>query len=46
LGRYLDIYRIEVDGVSNTFDYCWTDNDYKQTQIDRMKPGYDFSSRR
>jgi len=45
LGRYLDIYKIEIDGVSNTFDYCWTDSDYKQKQIDRMIPGYDFSSR-
>jgi hypothetical protein len=45
LGRYLDIYKIEIDGVTNTFDYCWTDSDYKQQQIDRMIPGYDFSSR-
>lgn len=46
LSNYLDIYRIEVDGVSNQFDYCWTDADYKQTQIDMMRPGYDYSSRR
>jgi len=45
LGRYLDIVKIEVDGVSNTFEYCWADSDYKQQQIDRMIPGYDFSSR-
>lgn len=45
LSNYLDIYKIEVDGISNTFDYCWTDYDYKQMQIDIMKPGYDFSSR-
>ncbi len=45
LGRYLDVYKIEVDGVSNTFEYCWTDSDYKQQQINRMIPGYDFSSR-
>ena len=45
LSDHLDIYRIEVDGISNTFDYCWTDSDYKQQQIDKMKPGYDFSSR-
>ncbi len=45
LGRYLDVYKIEVDGVSNTFEYCWTDSDHKQQQINRMIPGYDFSSR-
>ena len=45
LGGHLDIYRIEVDGVSNTFEYCWTDPTYKQMQIDMMKPGYDYSSR-
>jgi hypothetical protein len=45
LGRHLDIYRIEVNGVSNTFDYCWTDLDYKYRQIETMKAGYDHSSR-
>ena len=46
LSSHLDIYRIEVGGVSQTYDYCWSDLDYKQKQIDMMKPGYDFSSRR
>jgi hypothetical protein len=46
LSSHLDIYKIEVDGVSNTFDYSWSDSDYKQKQIDMMKPGYDYSSRR
>ena len=46
LSNYLDIYSIEVDGVSHTFDYCWTDVNYKQIQIDMMKPGYDYASRR
>jgi hypothetical protein len=45
LGSHLDIYKIEIDGVSGTFDYCWTDVDYKQKQIDMMRPGYDYSSR-
>ena len=45
LSHYLDIYSIEVEDIIRTFPYCWTDNDYKQTQINRMKPGYDFSSR-
>ena len=46
LSDHLDIYQIEVDGVVSTFDYCWTDSNYKQMQIDMMKPGYDYSSRR
>jgi hypothetical protein len=45
LGEHLDIYSIEVDGVGNKFEYCWTDTAYKQMQIDMMKPGYDYSSR-
>jgi hypothetical protein len=45
LSDHLDVYQIEVDGVGNTFEYCWTDATYKQMQIDIMKPGYDYSSR-
>ena len=45
LSQHLDIYSIEVDGIKHTFEYCWTDADYKQQQIDMMRPGYDFSSR-
>ena len=46
LSNYLDVYSIEVDGIKNTFDYCWTDKDYKQQQIYMMRAGYDHSSRR
>ena len=46
LSTHSDIYKIEVHTASNVFDYCWNDADYKQQQIDKMKPGYDFSSRR
>jgi hypothetical protein len=46
MSKYLDIYRIEVDGVSDTYEYCWSDTLYRQMQINMMKPGYDFSSRR
>jgi hypothetical protein len=46
LGKYLDIYSIQADEVSNTFDYCWTDPDYKQMQIEIMKPGYDYHDSR
>lgn len=45
LSSHLDIFKIEVDGISHMFDYCWSDSDYKQQQIDSMRPGYDFSSR-
>lgn len=45
LSTHLDIYSIEIDEISNTFDYCWSDKNYKQMQIDVMKPGYDYSSR-
>lgn len=45
LGRYLDIYKITIDDLEQTYDYCWADADYKQQQINKMKPGYDFSSR-
>ena len=45
LSNHLDIYKIEVGGVSQTYDFCWTDLDYKQMQINMMKPGYDYSSR-
>ena len=46
LGSHLDIYQIEVDNISGTFNYSWTDSNYKQMQIDMMKPGYDHSSSR
>jgi hypothetical protein len=45
LGKYLDIYQIEVDGVVGTFNYCWNDPDHAEQQINKMKPGYDYSSR-
>ena len=46
LSDHLDIFKIEVDGVTNIFDYSWADDNYKQMQIDMMKPGYDYSSSR
>jgi hypothetical protein len=36
LSSHLDIYRIEIDGIGNTFDYCWSDVNYKQQQIEMM----------
>jgi hypothetical protein len=45
LGQHLDIYQIEVDDFTGTFDYSWADATYKQMQINMMRPGYDYSSR-
>ena len=45
LESHLDILQIEVDGISNTFNYCWSDRNYKELQINLMRPGYDYSSR-
>jgi hypothetical protein len=45
MSQHLDIYKIEVDGVSATYDYCWTDVDHKEQQIAMMKPGYDYQTR-
>ena len=45
LSTHLDIHKIEIDGVSNTFDYVWSQPDFKDLQISVMKPGYDHSSK-
>lgn len=44
LSSHLDIYKITLDDVSNTFDYVWSEPNYKQKQIDVMKSGYKSSS--
>ena len=46
LSQHLDIYSIEAGDAFAVFDYTWTDPDYYQQQIERLKPGYDHSSRR
>ena len=46
LANYLDIYQIEVDGVCQKYDYCWSDANYKQQQIEQLKPGYDYHLRK
>jgi len=46
LSKYLDILSIEAGDAKSTYDYTWTDPDYYQQQIERMKPGYDYSSSR
>jgi len=46
LSQHLDIYSIQVNDTIQIYDYCWSDENYKQMQINMMKPGYDFTSRR
>lgn len=45
LSKYLDISKITAGDVSAIYDYTWTDADYYTQQIERLKPGYDYSSR-
>ena len=45
LSTHLDIYKIKAGEVETTYDYSWADSDYYQQQIDKLKPGYDFSSK-
>lgn len=49
LSRYLDIAAITCDNGSGNvlrseYPYTWTDKDYYEQQINRLKPGYDYSS--
>jgi hypothetical protein len=37
LSDHLDIYKIEFDGVSATYDYNWSDADYQQKQINLLR---------
>lgn len=37
MGEHLDIYQIEVNGKTATYDYCWTDSDYHEKQIQALK---------
>lgn len=46
LSKYLDIYSISAGDATAIYDYTWTDADYYQQQIERLKPGYDYSSSR
>ena len=43
MSGHLDIYQIKVDDVVGTYDYVWTSDNYKQMQIDFLRPGYDWS---
>jgi len=43
LSRYLDIHKIITPNAQRTYNYVWSDPNYKQMQIDFLKPGYDWS---
>jgi hypothetical protein len=43
ISKHLDIFKIKIDNVECTFDYVWSDDNYKQMQIDFLRPGYDWS---
>ena len=44
LAKHLDVYKITIDDVTNTFDYVWSQPNFKQKQIKIMEPGYVWSS--
>lgn len=44
LSKYLDVYKVQIDDVRLSFDYVWSQKDFKSKQIEFMKPGYIFSS--
>lgn len=46
LSQHLDVYKITIDDVENTFDYVWSQPDFKQKQIGIMMPGYNHSSKK
>lgn len=46
LSSHLDIYAIQIEETTKIYNYCWADTDYKQMQIEMLKPGYDYSSSR
>lgn len=43
MSKHLDIYKIKIQDTEQTFNYVWSDDNYKQMQIDFLKPGYDWS---
>lgn len=45
LSDHLDVHSIEIDGVVGTFDYVWSQANFKDMQIKTMIPGYIHSSR-
>ena len=40
---HLDIFKIKTPNTQREYNYVWSDDNYKQMQIDFLKPGYDWS---
>lgn len=45
MSTHLDIYQIKIENVTGTFNYVWSDDNYKQMQIDFLRPGYNWSKK-
>lgn len=43
MSKHLDIFKIKIGEIEQTYDYVWSDPGYKQMQIDFLKPGYEWS---
>ena len=43
LSTHLDVYMIKIGDMSACYDYVWSDDNYRNMQIDLLKPGYDWS---
>lgn len=42
MSRHLDIYRVKVNEVEHLYDYCWSDTDHQDRQIEFLKKGYQY----
>ena len=37
MGNHLDIYKIQINDISATYDYCWSDHDHEARQISALE---------
>jgi hypothetical protein len=43
MSNYLDIVKIKTPNIEREYNYVWSDPNYKQMQIDFLRPSYDWS---
>lgn len=43
--NHMDVYKIAIDNYEQVYEYCWSDIDYEEKQIQKLKGGYDYSSK-
>lgn len=43
MSKHLDIWKIVTPNTQREYNYVWSDENYKQMQIDFLRPGYDWS---